>query len=232
MSASDRDIQSYLQQVDRIMKRTNRLAGTLKDKIKSLKAENEEFKVSNTGSLEIMWRENSLRTVIKNFQTQMSSYSESLNEFNRTNVNRCVRQHRYLNSNLTQQDIEDMELDPIRAHQKLIQKLEEYGVSEATVDSISNLERQNTQMQQIEKGVHHIWRLFEEMNLLVIEQGDMLDSIENNVEATRLHVKKGVEQIDKASGHAAQARKKKVCVAIICLIILVVIVMVLFVGES
>jgi len=226
ISANDHDIQSYLRQVDVIMKRTNKMAGKLKDDIKSLKAENDEYKSENSGSIEIMWRDNSLRTVVKKFQTQMSSYSKSLNDFNRTTVNRCVRQHRYLNSNLTQEDIEDMELDPIRAHQELIQKLEEYGVSEGTVDRIANLEEQNTQMREIEKGVNLIARLFEEMNIMVIEQGDALDSIENNVEATRLYVKKGAEQIDKASSSASKARKKKVCVCILCLAILVVVVMV------
>merc|ERR1711920_1178817 len=114
------------------------------------------------------------------------------------------------------EDIEDMELDPIRAHQDLIQKLEEYGVSEGTVDRIANLEEQNTQMREIEKGVNLIARLFEEMNIMVIEQGDALDSIENNVEATRLYVKKGAEQVDKASISATKARKKKVCVCILC----------------
>jgi len=225
-SSSDQEIHSYLREVDMIMKRTNKMASELKDSIKALQAENDEFKAKNAGSLEVMWRANSLRSVVKSFQRQMSSYSRSLNDFNRTTVNRNIRQHRYLNSNLTQDDIEAMELDPIRAHNELIQKLEEYGVSDGTIDKIASLEEQNTQIREIEKGVELIARLFQEMNIMVIEQGDMLDSIENNVEATRLQVKKGLDEIDKASSHARKARKKKVCVAVICLTIIVVIAMV------
>jgi len=225
-SSSDQAIHSYLREVDMIMKRTNKLAGELKDSITALQAENDEFKAKNGESLEIMWRANHLRSVVKSFQKHMASYSTSLNDFNRTTVNRNIRQHRYLNSNLSQDDIAAMELDPIRAHNELIQKLEEYDVSDGTIDKIASLEEQNTQIREIEKGVQLISRLFEEMNIMVIEQGDILDSIENNVEATRLYVKKGLDQIDKATSHTAKARKKKVCIAILCLTIIIVIMMV------
>jgi len=226
ISIDDRNSQSYMQQVDIIMKRTNKRAGNIKEKIKVLKAENEKFKVKNSGSIEIMWRNNSLRNVVKTFQSTMMLYSKSLEDFNRATVNRCLRQHRYLNSNLTQKDIEAIEINPIRAHRELILKLDHNGVSDRTVDKIANLKEQNSQMREIDRGVQLIARLFDEMNLMVIEQGDTLDNIERNVEATRLHVKEGLCQIDKARDHAGKTRQKKFCVLVLCLGITVLIVFV------
>jgi len=228
ISVDDQDNQSYLQQVDIIMKRTNKRASSIKNTIKVLKDENEKTKANSTGSIEMMWKKNSLRHVVTNFQSAMTLYSNTLDHFNRTIVNQCLRQHSYLNSDLSQEDIEAMQIDPIRAHNELILKLEEYGVSDSTIDKIANMEEQNSQMREIERGVKLIARLFEELNLMVIEQGDMLDSIENNVEASRLFVKKAVDEIDKSHSYAKKARQKKCCVFVCCLGILVVVVLMLF----
>jgi len=226
ISVNNQDSHSHMQQVDIIMKRTNKQVGNIKKKIKGLKAENEKIKAKNLGSIEIMWRVNSLRNVVKTFQSAMMSYSKSLEDLNKSTVNRCIRQYRYLNSNLTQEDINAIELDPIRAHNELIRKLDVYGVSDGAVDKIANLEEQNSQMREIERGVQLIARLFDEMNLMVIEQGDLLDNIEYNVEAARLHVKKGLDQIEKAKDNTGKARQKKFCVLVLCFALVLFIVLV------
>jgi len=69
--------------------------------------------------------------------------------------------------------------------------------------------------------------IFKELATMVHEQGEVVDSIEANVEGATIRVTEGAQQIQQARTHQVKARKKMICLslsAIIALIILIIII--------
>ena len=55
---------------------------------------------------------------------------------------------------------------------------------------------------------------------MVHEQGDIVDSIESNIESTVVQVTTGTEQLRQAADYQSKARKKKIFLAVLGIIIL------------
>lgn len=60
------------------------------------------------------------------------------------------------------------------------------------------------------------------------EQGELVDSIEANVERTGNYVSEGVQQLRQASSYKDKIRKKKLWLALIAAIILTVIILIIY----
>lgn len=62
----------------------------------------------------------------------------------------------------------------------------------------------------IEKSLQELQQLFVDMAMLVAEQGEMLDSVENNIEKAHDYVVQSKGQLRKANKWAT--RNRKVCI--------------------
>jgi syntaxin 1A len=60
---------------------------------------------------------------------------------------------------------------------------------------------------QIEKSLQELQQLFVDMAMLVTEQGEMIDSVENNIENAISYVVQGKGQLKKANKWATRNRK-------------------------
>lgn len=60
------------------------------------------------------------------------------------------------------------------------------------------------------------------------EQGELVDSIEANVERTENYVSQGVQQLHEASNYKNQIRKKKLWLALIAAVVLTVIILIIY----
>jgi len=59
---------------------------------------------------------------------------------------------------------------------------------------------------------------------MVHEQGEIVDSIEQNIESTTVQVTTGTEQLRQAADYQSKARKKKIILAVLGLVILAILV--------
>jgi len=73
----------------------------------------------------------------------------------------------------------------------------------------------------IAKSVHELATLFQELSVLVVEQGSLLDRIDYNVEQTLDNLGKAKTEIDKAERHQKRSRTA------LCIIVLIVLILVM-----
>lgn len=85
------------------------------------------------------------------------------------------------------------------------------------------MKERETAIHQLEKDIMDVNQIFKDLGMLVHEQGEVLDSIEANVEHAEIHVSEGTQQLSKARDYQSKARRKKCCLIVVLLVILAVI---------
>merc|ERR1712142_1203448 len=101
-----------------------------------------------------------------------------------------------------------------RNQQMLLQ--EEYDVEQ--------LQERERAVRQLESDILDVNTIFKDLATLVHDQGEVIDSIEANVESTHVRVQEGTEQLRQAENYKNKARKKKFILGIILLIVLAIII--------
>merc|ERR1719384_2889133 len=72
----------------------------------------------------------------------------------------------------------------------------------------------------IAKSVHELATLFQELSVLVVEQGSLLDRIDYNVEQTLDNLGKAKKHVDKANVYQKRSRSA-LCIIVLIMLILV-----------
>jgi len=101
-----------------------------------------------------------------------------------------------------------------RRQQMLIQ--EEYDIEQ--------LQERERAVRQLESDILDVNTIFKDLATLVHDQGEMIDSIEANVESTHVRVQEGTDHLRQAETYKNKARKKKLIIALILVIILAIII--------
>merc|ERR1711981_441079 len=73
---------------------------------------------------------------------------------------------------------------------------------------------------QLEADIMDVNQIFKDLAAMVHDQGELVDSIEANVETASIRVNEGTDQLRQAERYQNKARRKKIILAIIGLIVL------------
>merc|ERR1719192_3006243 len=87
-------------------------------------------------------------------------------------------------------------------------------------DRLRALEDRERAMRQLESDITDVNTIFKDLATMVHEQGEVIDSIESNIESTTVQVTTGTEQLRQAAVYQNKARRKKIILALIGLVIL------------
>jgi len=120
------------------------------------------------------------------------------------------------NSNYSSNAYEEVEEDSGKRERrnKFLQTQTEMEINNSLIDE------RNKGIQEIEKQVVQVHEIFTDLAKLVDEQGEMIDSIESNVENSVEHVKHGVQEISKASDYQKSYRGK-LCFLVLLILFIV-----------
>ena len=77
-------------------------------------------------------------------------------------------------------------------------------------------------IQKLESDIMDVNQIFKDLGMLVHEQGEMIDSIEANVESSAVHVEQGRDQLYKAKEYQKKSRRKK-CILLGVIILIIII---------
>ncbi|XP_071836059.1 syntaxin-7-like [Apostichopus japonicus] len=77
------------------------------------------------------------------------------------------------------------------------------------------LEERERQVRDIESAIVDVNEIFRDLSAMVVEQGDMVDSIESNVERGADNVSSAREELVKAEMYQKKARRKQLCIVLI-----------------
>jgi syntaxin 7 len=83
------------------------------------------------------------------------------------------------------------------------------------------------EIENIHKGVQEISELFTDMALLVTQQGETINSIQDNIEASANNTEKAVIQLNKAKKYQSKYRVRSFYCFIIIFIILLIIIIIM-----
>merc|ERR1712062_454633 len=87
-------------------------------------------------------------------------------------------------------------------------------------DRLKDLAERERAMRQLESDITDVNTIFKDLATMVHEQGEVIDSIESNIESTTVQVTSGTEQLRQAAVYQNKARRKKIILALIGLVIL------------
>merc|ERR1712223_440545 len=116
-------------------------------------------------------------------------------------------------------DEDTMQSDSVSGDQKQLQMIED--------DKVRQLEEREKEMSQLESDIIDVNTIFKDLSMMVHEQGDVVDSIENNVESTYIQIQDGNQQLKKAAEYKRKTNKLKFfCLSFVIVILVVVIIVI------
>ncbi|NWW05732.1 STX7 protein, partial [Oreocharis arfaki] len=95
---------------------------------------------------------------------------------------------------------------------------------EITEDDLRLIEERESSIRQLEADIMDINEIFKDLGMMIHEQGDVIDSIEANVENADVHVQQANQQLSRAANYQQRSRKK------MCILIIILAVGVLILG--
>ena len=90
---------------------------------------------------------------------------------------------------------------------------------------LSEVQERHQDLMKIEKSLVEMAQLFQDLSLLVNQQGDMIARIDTNVSAAVDYTEKGVQEMDKALNQQKKNRKR-MCYSSICILFVLIILVV------
>lgn len=94
---------------------------------------------------------------------------------------------------------------------------------EITEDDLRLIQERESSIRQLEADIMDINEIFKDLGMMIHEQGDVIDSIEANVENAEVHVQQANQQLSRAADYQRKSRKT-LCIIIFILVIGVVII--------
>ncbi|XP_031558223.1 syntaxin-7-like [Actinia tenebrosa] len=95
--------------------------------------------------------------------------------------------------------------------------------------SLEAIEERERAIRQLEADIIGVNEIFRDLGNMVHEQGEVIDSIEANVDNAAVHVETANQQLSKASKYQKAARKKMCCILVIVVIAAAIIGVIIYV---
>lgn len=170
--------------------------------------------------------QNMLNSLARNYQSVIIRYQRSTEKFRNAVRDDFTRQAKIVDPEISQQQIQQM-LQASNPAQYLQTHI--MAISPQLLDEVEELEKEHERVKRLENTIAEIQELFNSCAILVLEAGEKLDEIENNVENTMTSAEKGKEALGKAEHYTTQTRKTKlkmyglifVCLAILVLVFII-----------
>jgi len=104
--------------------------------------------------------------------------------------------------------------------------------TQASIALSQEMATRQRDMEQIERDVENVHMIFKELNQLVYQQADQIDSIENHIDQAEIEMDEGVTQLAQAAVSARSLRKKKLCLTLFGVATAIVLVFIIWVSSK
>ncbi|CAF0830151.1 unnamed protein product [Rotaria sordida] len=96
--------------------------------------------------------------------------------------------------------------------------------------SLDAIEARHLDIIKLENTIKELYNMFQDLAILVTDQGEMIDSIEHNVSKAVDYVEDGTRDVGAAQQYAKKSFKRKVCIIIILATSFLLILLILLIG--
>lgn len=219
------------ERLEEMMRQTNGMATQVRNKLKAMDAENKDYARRNEGASEARIRTNMHGTLTRKFVDLMAEYQELQNKYKNKYRERVERQYRIVKPHATKEEIEaalDSDAQPEIFTQQILQ-----GPGHAAArNALADIQERHKDITRLETSIQELHQLFTDINLLVEQQGELLDQIEYTVAQSVNYTGKAVEELRTASKYQKSVRKKMCCVLIIVLCVILAIVLPMLMNNN
>uniref|UniRef100_F6Y3T4 t-SNARE coiled-coil homology domain-containing protein n=1 Tax=Ciona intestinalis TaxID=7719 RepID=F6Y3T4_CIOIN len=110
----------------------------------------------------------------------------------------------------------------------LFSTMQDQQQATVSAEELQDIEERETAIRQLEADIMDVNMIFKDLGTMVHEQGEMIDSIEANVEHAEQDVVQGNVQLVQARASQSSARKKKLICFILLIVAIVVIALIIY----
>jgi t-SNARE complex subunit (syntaxin) len=96
--------------------------------------------------------------------------------------------------------------------------------------NLIQLQEREAALRKLENDIVDVNTIFKDLAVMVHEQGEIIDSIESNVEAARVTVNTATSSLQSAVKNQKSVRKKKVIFAGIIILVICILVLIIFIS--
>ncbi|GFO50679.1 syntaxin-7-like isoform x2 [Plakobranchus ocellatus] len=97
-------------------------------------------------------------------------------------------------------------------------------------DDLALIREREERIHQLESDILDVNEIFRELGAMVHTQGEVLDTIDNNVEQASANVESGNEQLVQAAEYQRKSRRKMCCLLVIFLVVIAVVAIIVVVS--
>ncbi|GAA6103005.1 syntaxin-12 isoform X1 [Tachysurus ichikawai] len=108
-------------------------------------------------------------------------------------------------------------------------QVEEEPITEEDLELIKERE---TNIRQLEADIMDVNQIFKDLAVMVHDQGDIIDSIEANVESAEVHVERGTEQLQHAAYYQRKSRKRMCILALVLSLVVTIFAIIIWQAEK
>ncbi|KIJ68965.1 hypothetical protein HYDPIDRAFT_23836 [Hydnomerulius pinastri MD-312] len=214
---SEQDSEANASRIEELTQSTRALSNGLAKRIKAL-----QTPVRGSSKQDAQIRKNRITLVHGKFVETLQRYQNVEQQFRQRYKDRVERQFKIVKPDATPQEVSDVVNDTqgggSEIFLKAISSSNRYGESRQAQREV---QERHQDIQRIETTLADLAQLFNDMAILVDQQGEAIDDIETKAGGVEDDTKKGIDQVDIAIKHARSARRKRwICFWITIIVIL------------
>lgn len=211
-TVNEAELREIMAMLDRVMENTTADGRLIKNKLDSIKADNDKYTKTNPNSATLQMRLNLYHTHLRRLNQVMNGYNQASHDFKKALKDRTRRQLAYVDQNIPQEKLDEI-IDSGHAEQVLSEVL----ISEELDDVVRDIENRHQGIIKLEQQVQEVYQLFQDLATLVDMQQETLDHIEHRVSLAKGYAEKAQEELVKGEEYQVKARRRLICIMMILL---------------
>ncbi|KAI8808628.1 t-SNARE [Cladochytrium replicatum] len=223
-AVSSHEVNRYQGQIDEIQEESNRLLDRSKTTLKRLVASTKE--IAQTDKNEARLRQNKQSNAAKKLLDVADEYQKLQQWSKQKYRQRMEREIRIAKPDATPEEIERA-LEGSGGGGAFMQALMNDSRVQNARRTLRDMESRQDELSRIERSIEELFTLFQDMQMMIETQQEMINTIEVQVEATAVNLTEASKEMTKAVEHKRSSRKMAwiICgiVTVVVLIVLVVV---------
>lgn len=207
-----------------LVAQSGKISQAVRKRLRRIAEENETYAKEEPSSVAaVRIRLSTHQVITQSFMTTVQKFEDAQDRHQEAVKLAMERQLRIMNPDATDEDIEKAlkrgETDEVVEDSPMLCELppEEQKRLRAELDILAS---RNKDIRELERNIVDLHQMFIDMQLLVEQQGDLLNTIEYNVQDTKGRAEAGMHELVRAYDFQKRAKRKKWCVAILIIAII------------
>uniref|UniRef100_A0A023F512 Putative snare protein syntaxin 1 n=1 Tax=Triatoma infestans TaxID=30076 RepID=A0A023F512_TRIIF len=206
------------QELEDLMAEIKKTANKVRAKLKVIEQNIEQEEHTNKSSADLRIRKTQHSTLSRKFVEVMTEYNRTQTDYRERCKGRIQRQLEITGRTTTNEELEEMleQGNPAVFTQGIIMETQQ------AKQTLADIEARHADIIKLENSIRELHDMFMDMAMLVESQGELVDSIEHNVNNAVESTLAARADLHIAEDYSHKVRKKKIYI-IICLIITILI---------